>query len=348
MKSLSVTDFFNLHTVQPFPKPAGLHNLGNTCFFNAAIQCLIRIQPLTAFVMSPTFESHINFNNPLGSHGAIALAYRNFLMDICGGRNNTRDPRLLRSAIASKYRKFANYWQQDSQELLGALLDGLHEDLNQAARPKNSTENETVSSNADSWSLYLSKNSSPIMDLFSGKLYSRINCNLCGYSSIVHELFMFLSLSVPSRAEKSIKLIDCIKFFLKEEQLDESNKWKCEKCNHYVKATKKIEIEQCPPVLIIHLKRFEGRLRYATKIDTTVDYPDELDASLFTMKKNNDVYRLIGVVFHAGGLNGGHYTSAALDLPSGQWYYFNDSSASKISIAAAHNSKAYILFYQRK
>ncbi len=39
-------------------------------------------------------------------------------------------PRKFKAKIAEWRSQFAGYGQQDSQELLGALLDGLHEDLN--------------------------------------------------------------------------------------------------------------------------------------------------------------------------------------------------------------------------
>lgn len=82
------------------------------------------------------------------------------------------------------------------------------------------------------------------------------------------------------------------------------------------------------------------------KIETPVDYPDVLDTSRFLEGKIYCNYKLIGAVFHLGGLNGGHYTAAALDQPTDNWYYFNDSNATKIEKETAHSKYAYILFYQ--
>lgn len=337
----SIMDFLYLHTTSPFPKPVGIFNLGNTCFFNAAIQCLIRVQPLTAYIMSPSFERQLNIINPLGSNGKIAIAYRNFLLDICNGKSQPRNPRYLKNAIASKYSKFANYAQHDSQELLCSLLDGLHEDLNQSSKANGNLPEMPLPDKPDSWLRHLSRNSSPIVDLFHGILYDNIKCNSCGFISTSHEPFLFLSLSI-SKSSDNIQLKDCINSFSKSEQLDDDNKWKCEKCKNYVRATKSMGIEKCPPVLIIHLKRFN---RFS-KIDTNIIYPDVIDISKFTLSKQKKKYQLIGVVFHIGGLNGGHYTSAAIDLPTNQWYYFNDSSVTKIDISQAHSCRAYILFYQ--
>ncbi|OHT11306.1 hypothetical protein TRFO_19286 [Tritrichomonas foetus] len=329
-----------------FPKPVGLNNLGNTCFFNAAVQCLTRVQPLTDFILSSKFESAINPRNPKSSKGKIACAYREYLELMCRSGSGARDPSNLRKAIVSKFKRFANFSQHDSQELLGSLLDGLHEDLNQSAAAKGNDPPIEIPKEPDSWDVHISRNSSPIVDLFHGKLYSSISCPECGRVESVHDPFMFLELEIP-RKFSAVKLNDCLKSFSQCDVLDADNKWKCEGCKNMVCATKEMGIDQCAEILIIHLKRFSGEGYFASKIDTNVDYPDTLDTNVFTRKKSG-VYRLIGAVFHSGGLGGGHYTAAAIDPSSGKWYNFNDSMASPIDSTSAHSGRAYILFYQRK
>lgn len=111
------------------PKPVGLINTGNTCFFNASIQCIIRIPPLYQYILSPAFSVSVNKNNPHGSGGIIANEFSNFLMSMSLSSTAVRDPRNLRRAILTKYKEFANNDQQDAQEMVYAILDGLHEDL---------------------------------------------------------------------------------------------------------------------------------------------------------------------------------------------------------------------------
>jgi hypothetical protein len=67
--TFSITDF--LEFTSPFSKPIGPHNLENTHFFNAAVQCLARVVPLTAFILSPLFEQKLNFRNTKGSRGRL-------------------------------------------------------------------------------------------------------------------------------------------------------------------------------------------------------------------------------------------------------------------------------------
>lgn len=62
-----------------YPNSVGLINLGNTCFFNAAMQCIVHIKPLVQYVLSSNFDVDINRSNPLGSKGEIATAFKDFL-----------------------------------------------------------------------------------------------------------------------------------------------------------------------------------------------------------------------------------------------------------------------------
>ena len=53
----------------------GLHNLGNTCYMNSALQCLSNTQDLTRYILSKKYESEINYQNPLGTKGNLITEY---------------------------------------------------------------------------------------------------------------------------------------------------------------------------------------------------------------------------------------------------------------------------------
>lgn len=325
------------------PKPVGLHDFGNTCFFNAAVQVLARVMPLTSFILSDQFQYQINRNNPNSSQGQIALSYRRFLEDLCNGSADLND---LREAVIQKYNRFSNHAQHDSQELLLSLLDGLHEDMNQSfyVNGRNSPPEKLNESNG--WDSYISHNSSPIVDIFNGALYGSVICPDCGFIEKVYDPFIFLSIPIP-RKFSTVTLHDCLVNFSKREALDDGNEWRCDRCHQLVCADKQIGVEKCGKVLIIYLKRFSGDGQFMSKINTNVDYPDVLNVESFA-SNDRGRFNLIGVVFHSGGTGGGHYTSAAIDPLSKCWYFFSDSYVTKIERERIHTREAYILFYQRQ
>ncbi|XP_023240605.1 ubiquitin carboxyl-terminal hydrolase 32-like, partial [Centruroides sculpturatus] len=54
-----------------------------------------------------------------------------------------------------------------------------------------------------------------------------------------------------------INLHDCLEAFTKEEELGEEEKYYCSKCKLHQLASKKLQIWRLPPILIVHLKRFQ-------------------------------------------------------------------------------------------
>ena len=104
-----------------------------------------------------------------------------------------------------------------------------------------------------------------------------------------------------------------------------------------VMATKQVFIETLPPVLILHLKRFQYDNKGGTqKIWKKIAYPLELviphEAMSTTIKRPAPPkYRLIGVVYHHGSsAQGGHYTVDVLRQDAKSWIRFDDTSILRI------------------
>jgi ubiquitin carboxyl-terminal hydrolase 16/45 len=152
----------------------------------------------------------------------------------------------------------------------------------------------------------------------------------------------------------------------------------------YSVATKQLLLHSLPPVLTLHLKRFEQVGYGLRKISECVPFPFVLDVTPFCTEKcktpvdrqGQILYSLYGVVEHGGSLRSGHYTAYvkvrssacqlqhrqdipellktlpedvnAVEAEGGSWYHVSDSSVSLASEDQVQSCQAYILFYERK
>ena len=140
-------------------------------------------------------------------------------------------------------------------------------------------------------------------------------------------------------------IYSCLTQFTAPELLTGQNKWACEKCTRlhmemtpessdsnleetdkkkpktiYSNASKQLLIFCPPPVLTIHLKRFQQTMYNLRKVNKHVEFPLTLDLAAFCsstalsmpniQKGTTEIlYSLFGIVEHSGRLQGGHYTA---------------------------------------
>jgi ubiquitin carboxyl-terminal hydrolase 4/11/15 len=156
-----------------------------------------------------------------------------------------------------------------------------------------------------------------------------------------------------SRRTRGITLDECLDEFERAEVLSEQDMWYCPRCKEHRRATKKFDLWKTPDYLVAHLKRFSSSGYRREKLDVLVDFPIEgLDITSRVLQKEDgkdEIYDLVAVDDHWGGLGGGHYTAYAKNFVDGRWYNYNDSSASPVSDPqSAVTSAAYLLFYRRR
>ncbi|NXE64439.1 UBP4 hydrolase, partial [Calcarius ornatus] len=193
------------------PGLCGLSNLGNTCFMNSALQCLSNTPPLTDYFLEDKYEAEINQNNPLGMRGEIAEAYADLIKQMWSGRQSHVAPRMFKTQVGRFAPQFSGYQQQDSQELLAFLLDGLHEDLNRVKK-KPYLELKDANGRPDSevakeaWENHRLRNDSIIVDIFHGLFKSTLVCPKCSKVSVTFDPFCYLTLPLPLRRDRLMEV----------------------------------------------------------------------------------------------------------------------------------------------
>lgn len=142
------------------------------------------------------------------------------------------------------------------------------------------------------------------------------------------------------RKKNGIALDDCLDEFEKEEILSEQDTWYCPRCKEHRRASKKFDLWKTPDILVVHLKRFSSSGWRRDKLDILVDFPVEaLDLTKRVIDKEDgkeEIYDLIAVDDHWGGLGGGHYTAFAKNFVDGEWYEYNGELPCNIIMRHVH------------
>ena len=308
---------------------SGLQNKGNTCFANAALQCILN----TPFLISYFTTDSKNLSNISQFTRAISKLFKSKWKVT----QENADPSEILELVWNNNQLFKPGDQNDAHEFLLYLLDQLHEELKKPCPNQNCS---SIDKGEKSWENYLKNNYSIISKEFQGQTKKTLICNKCGYVKKKYEPFMYLSLSIPNNKSATIK--DCLTHFCEQEFLAENEKWFCPKCDILVEAIKQNDIIRLPRYLIIHLKRFKDIHR---KIKDLVRYEEELDMKKFVQKNNegDNRYRMYAKIKHMGSINGGHYVASARQ--DEYWYCFNDSHVRQEPFSTSHDT--YLLFYEK-
>ncbi|KAH7095029.1 hypothetical protein FB567DRAFT_511594 [Paraphoma chrysanthemicola] len=333
----------------------GLYNMGQTCFMSVILQTLIHNPFVRNFYLS---EGH---RQPeCEKEACVSCALDEMFVEFYSSDKNEgfgAVGMLMGSWLAGE--ALAGYQQQDAHEYMQFILNTLHL-ANGGSTDSDSEDCKCV-----------------VHQTFYGKLSSTVTCDSCRNVTTAQDPYMDLSLDIRNQSKKRkhngekgeevlLDLRDCLERFTAREKLG-SAEYTCRNCDSPQNATKQLSIKQLPPVLAVHLKRFEHNKATSSKIETRVSFPLRLDVNPYTtsyqqtLKKvvkatgapptnyntytpaNSLTYELSTVIVHKGKIDSGHYVNYCRE--GNDWFLFDDSKVVLATEAEVLAAEAYLLFY---
>ena len=309
----------------------GLKNQGATCYMNSLLQTLMHIPyfckarrrrrptPDAAAAAAPSIPPtsprpvplqavyHMQSTQEENPEESIPLALQRIFYKLQYSDTSVSTKQLTKSFGWDTYDTFM---QHDVQELNRVLVDKLEEKM------KGTSVEGTMA------------------HLFRGKFTNYVKCIEVEDVSLRDE--DFYDLQMPVKGCKD--LYASFDEYVKEEVLDGDNQYQSERFGKQ-DAKKGVQFKVLPPVLELHLRRFE--YDFATdamaKINERFEFPTTLDLDRDGRKYLTDdadtsivnVYRLHSVLVHSGGPNGGHYYAFIRPLGSNDWFRFDDERVTK-------------------
>ncbi|CAF2363743.1 unnamed protein product [Rotaria sp. Silwood2] len=241
--------------------------------------------------------------------------------------------------FTKKLRKPDEFCQHDIQEFCRVLLDKLESKME-------GTTMEGV-----------------IPSLFQGQYVQYVRCTKVYHESRVQQTFY----DVPLQIRNNANIIESFRDFCKTEILTGENLYDAGCIHGLQEAEKGVKFQHFPPVLCLHLLRFEYdyNLSQNRKINDSYSFDYHLDLSEFLEKPNCSLcsYKLLSILVHSGDNSSGHYVSFINPELDGQWLKFDDDVVARVAPSDAmernfggiqdddgrmYNTSAYMLVYIRE
>ncbi|XP_026679334.1 ubiquitin carboxyl-terminal hydrolase 7-like [Diaphorina citri] len=308
----------------------GLKNQGATCYMNSLLQTLYFTNQLRKAVYKMPTESD-------DSNKSVALALQRVFHELQFSDKPVGTKKLTKSF---GWETLDSFMQHDVQEFLRVLLDKLE------IKMKGTCVEGTVPK------------------LFEGKMISFIKCKKVNYTSSRAETFYDIQLNVKGKKD----ILESFKDYIEPEVLEGDNKYDAG-VHGLQDAEKGVTFENLPPVLHLHLMRFQ----YDPVTDCSVKFNDrfefydriELDDFLKEKGPTPATYILHAVLVHSGDNHGGHYVVYINPKGDNKWCKFDDDVVSKCSkdeavahnfggndedsgLTVKHSTNAYMLVYIRE
>ncbi|GAB7362845.1 hypothetical protein MBLNU230_g3148t1 [Neophaeotheca triangularis] len=373
-KSASLTDALRQYNVQndaslSFLEPRGLVNTGNMCYMNSVLQVLTFCVPFYNFLDQVRQRTVQSMKSETPLLDATIMFMREFKVlaeaesaEQLRSKLSQQTLEQYGDSVTPEYvydvvRKLPRFssmrrgQQQDAEEFLGFFLEGLHDECMgvMAGQPETTPAEPEVTSptGADGWLEVGPKQKSsvtrhsggedaptPITKIFGGHLRSELR--VPGLKdSVTLEPYKPLQLDIGASHVNNI--VDALKSITRTETLTGDFG------GRGTTAKKQVFIDTLPPVLVLHLKRFQydNTMTGTQKIWKKVGYPLELEIpkevfptakrGALAVKGGQPKYKLTGVVYHHGkSAAGGHYTVDVLRQDGREWVRMDDTLIRRI------------------
>ena len=177
---------------------------------------------------------------------------------------------------------------------------------------------------------------SPLAEMFQGQMRSQVQ-HSNGEPTATLQPFLTLQLDIQS--DKISNVGDAIACNFAEESIDG---YMCSKTNQEIEASRSMSLEELPPILVLHLKRFiyDGSSNGCQKLLKNIDFPVDLEINKDILSTNSRnkyptkqrQYKLFAVVYHNGSeATKGHYVTDIYHTGLSSWLRCDDSILKTIS-----------------
>ncbi|KXS99174.1 hypothetical protein AC578_3034 [Pseudocercospora eumusae] len=327
-------------------RPLGFHNGSNDCFQNSMLQCLLH----TPAVYSLLGQIHHDCAKSLGSCLVCALQklFQDYWNPVYPSRSSTLMRIEFRKTLLANIPKTGHdlsSWHLSRQDDPMLLLRFLLQHLEEVAKSKTS-------------------------EVFEGRIRRSWKCKHCFtlHEAEQMEMGLVLNIQQPKR-----NLLD-MERYLRETYVERleltCDSAACQKRRHMkldLKHTQTHRFLRTPEVLVVQLNRFtvpetkDGKHKLvsgvlkAVKIKDDVQIPEYLDLGPYMFGNQVALYRLDGIVFHAGNqTTSGHYIAGVRDVSGDGFFSVDDSCVEATNFQALEtgypddHGDPYVLIYSKQ